>query len=160
MDHHVVQFNIARLRAPLDDPATSEFVDALEPINALADAAPGFVWRLQTDDGDATSIRLFDDDAIIVNMSVWESIESLRAFVYSSEHKKYLARRHEWFTVMDEMYLVLWWVPVGTIPEPAEGVRRLLHLREHGPSPRAFTFRAAFPARDRGDVGKPKEWAK
>jgi hypothetical protein len=145
VDHHLAQFNVARLHAPIDDPSIAEFVEALEPINALADTAPGFVWRLQTDDGDATSIRLFDDDLIIVNMSVWESVESLRAFVYTTEHRRYLARRKEWFGPMDEDYLVLWWVQSGTTPDPTEGVARLERLRTHGPTPEAFTFRQAFP---------------
>jgi heme-degrading monooxygenase HmoA len=158
MEHHIVQFNVARLRAPLDDPLISEFVEALDPINALADATPGFVWRLQTDSGNATDIRLYDDESVVVNMSVWDRLESLRAFVYSSEHKRYLARRHEWFTPMDGHYLVLWWVPASVIPDPREGVKRLAYLNEHGPSPQAFTFRQSFsaPADDRpsAEVGK------
>ena len=145
MDHHLAQFNVARLHAPLDDPSTKDFVDGLEAINALSDAAPGFVWRLQTDDGDATSIRLYDDDLVIVNMSVWESVESLRAFVYTTEHRLYLARRKEWFAPADEDYLVLWWVPAGTIPDPSEGVARLEQLRRNGPTAEAFTFREPFP---------------
>jgi len=140
-----VQFNVARLRAPLDDPLIADFVEGLEPINALADGHPGFVWRLETEDGDATSIRLYDDDLVIVNMSVWEDVESLRAFVYTTDHRRYLARRKEWFTPIDEAYLVLWWVPAGTIPDPIEGVRRLEHLREHGPTPTAFTLGRSFP---------------
>lgn len=145
MDHHIVQFNIARFRAPLSDPVMSGFVEALDPINALADRSPGFVWRLQADSGNATDIRLYEDPAIAVNMSVWESLESLRAFVYSSEHKRYLARRADWFQPMDQQYLVLWWVPAGTIPEPEEGVRRLEQLRAKGPAAEAFTFRHLFP---------------
>jgi heme-degrading monooxygenase HmoA len=142
----LAQLNVARLRAPIDSPQLADFVAWLEPINALADAAPGFVWRLQTEDGDATSIRVFDDDMIIVNMSVWESPDDLNAFVYRSEHKTVFARRREWFEHMDEVYLVLWWVPSGHIPSVDEGVARLQLLRREGPGPDAFTLKAPFPA--------------
>ncbi len=143
---YIAQFNVARLHAPIDDPSIADFVAGLEPINALADGAHGFVWRLQTDDGDATSIKVFDDELIIVNMSVWENVESLRAFVYTTDHRFYLARRKEWFAPIDQQYLVLWWVPAGKPPEAVEGVTRLEHLREHGPTPHAFTIRDNFPA--------------
>jgi len=99
---HVAQVNVARLREPLDRPSMQTFVDGLEPVNALADASPGFVWRLQTDDGDATSLRVFDDDMLIVNMSVWDSVEALREFVFRSEHSAYLRRRFEWFGKLAE----------------------------------------------------------
>ncbi|HEY3240190.1 MAG TPA: DUF3291 domain-containing protein [Acidimicrobiia bacterium] len=141
----VAQFNLARLRAPLDAPGSADFVAALEPINALADKTPGFVWRLQTDEGNATSIHLFDDDMIIVNMSVWETVEALSDFTYRSEHRSVMARRREWFDKVDEVYLVLWWVPAGTVPAPQEGIARLERLRQDGPSPEAFTFKAPFP---------------
>src|SRR5215210_5191619 len=108
------------MRAPLDSPAMAGFVAALEPINALADAAPGFVWRLQTDDGDATGIRAFDDDMLIVNMSVWETIDALRGFVYDSDHRAVMAGRRQWFERMAEAYTVLWWVPVGHVPSVEE----------------------------------------
>ena len=102
MAFHVAQVNVARMREPLGRPSMQAFVDGLEPINALADASPGFVWRLQTDDGDATSLRVFDDDMTIVNMSVWDSVEALREFVFRSEHAGYLRRRSEWFEKLAE----------------------------------------------------------
>ena len=142
--HHLAQLNIARLRAPLDSPQLSGFVDALEPVNAMADAAPGFVWRLQTDDGDATAIRAFDDDMMLVNMSVWESIEALQEFVYrNAGHRDVLRRRNEFFDRPD-IYLVLWWIPAGTIPTVDEAKERLELLQRDGPTARAFTFRTAF----------------
>src|SRR3954451_571913 len=108
---HLAQLNIALPKEPLDAPLLAEFVAALEPVNAAADAAPGFVWRLQTDEGDATGIRAFGDDRLIVNMSTWVSLEALRAFVYTNGvHKAVLGRRREWFERMDA-YLCLWWVP-------------------------------------------------
>jgi heme-degrading monooxygenase HmoA len=142
---HLAQVNIALPREPLDSPALAQFVAALEPINALADASPGFVWRLQTDDGDATGIRAFGDDRLIVNLSVWESLHALRAYVYSSGHREVLRRRREWFERSGEAFLALWWVPAGTLPTVADAEARLEHLREHGPTPYAFTFRESFP---------------
>jgi heme-degrading monooxygenase HmoA len=143
--YHVAQCNIARVRAPLDSPLLAEFVAALEPINQLADQAPGFVWRLQTEDGDATAIRPFDDDRIMVNLSVWESIEALSAFTYSTTHRDVMRRRRQWFEKVDDAYLVLWWVPSGTVPTISDAKARLEHLRRHGPSAEAFTFRSPFP---------------
>jgi hypothetical protein len=143
---HLAQVNIALPREPLDAPLMRDFVAALAPVNAVADASPGFVWRLQTDDGDATAVRAFGDDRIIVNLSVWETLDALRAFVYSSpEHRAVLARRRAWFERMAEAFLALWWVPAGHMPDVAEAEERVAHLRAHGPTPRAFTFRRHFP---------------
>lgn len=143
---HLAQLNIGRLRAPVDDPATADFMANLDPINALAEATPGFVWRLQTDEGNATSIRAFPgDDLMILNMSVWESMEALGDFVYRSAHTPFLRRRGEWFERLGDVYLVLWWVPAGTLPTIDEALTRLDHLRRFGPTAEAFTFRHPFP---------------
>jgi hypothetical protein len=143
---HLAQFNVARLRAPLTDPSMSGFVAGLDTINALADSAPGFVWRLaEGPDGDATSVRPLDPD-VIVTMTVWDSVESLRAFSYQSAHLDYLHRRRDWFLPHDfPASLVLWWIPAFQIPTVEEACKRLERLA-HGPSPEAFTFRRAFPA--------------
>jgi hypothetical protein len=117
----------------------------LEPVNALADDSPGFVWRLQTDDGDATGIRAFDDERILVNASVWESMEALWRFVYDGRHLDVMRRRREWFTRLGEAHMVLWWIPAGSIPTLAEMRERIEHLRAHGPTPYAFTFKRHFP---------------
>jgi hypothetical protein len=114
--YRLAQCNIARLRAPLDSPVLADFVAALEPINRLADRTPGFVWRLQTEDGDATALRVFADDMLIVNMSVWESIDALARFVYHSGHRDVMRRRRQWFEKPDDAYLVLWWMPTETLP--------------------------------------------
>ncbi len=143
--HHLAQANVARLLAPLDSSQLADFVAALEPINALADRSPGFVWRLQTDEGDATSIRAFDDDMLIVNMSVWESAEALADFTYRSGHLAVMRRRRAWFETMAEAHLVLWWVPAGHVPDVEEAKQRLQLLRRTGPSPDAFTFRTLYP---------------
>ena len=149
----LAQLNIALPREPLDAPLLAEFVAALDPVNASADAAEGFVWRLQTEDGDATAVRGFGDDRLIVNMSVWESLEALRTFVYSSRrHLDVMRRRREWFERMGEMHLVLWWVPAGHRPTVAEAEERLTLLRALGPSPDAFTFRRHFPPPSSADA--------
>lgn len=126
----------------------AEFVAALDPVNALADRAPGFVWRLQDEDGNATSIRGFDDDRIIVNMSVWESVDQLAAFVYRSGHLDVMRRRREWFERI-RSHMALWWVPTAHRPSVQEAEQRVEHLREHGPTPYAFTFKARFLPDDR-----------
>ena len=143
--YHIAQINIARLRAPLDSPQLAGFVSRLEEINALADRAPGFVWRLQTPEGDATYLRPYDDDRIIVNMTVWESVEALKEYVYKSAHAELLRQRREWFEHFDGSYLAMWWVPAGHIPGIDEAKKRLAHLAEHGPSQFAFTFKTIQP---------------
>jgi len=143
--HDLAQLNVGRLVAPTDSPVVAGFVDALDEINALADAAPGFCWRFQTEDGNAMAERPFaDDDTMLVNYSTWESVEALADYVYRSHHVDFLRRRREWFEHLGEVITVLWWVPVGHRPSTAEAVDRLHHLRAHGPSPHAFTFRARF----------------
>lgn len=143
--HHVAQINIGTMVAPTDDPRVADFMDGLERINALADEAPGFVWRLQTDDGNATSIQIFPDPLTLVNMSVWESVDALKAYVYQSDHVEFFRRRAEWFEA-DAKRVALWWVSPGTVPELDEAVRRVRFLEQRGPSPYAFGFgRAPVP---------------
>lgn len=144
--HHLAQLNVAKLKAPLDQPSMAGFVAALEPVNALADGWPGFVWRLQTAEGDATSIRAFDDPLLLVNMSVWESAEALGEYVYRSGHLDVMRRRREWASYMSEAHLCLWWIPAGSIPTVEEAKKRLEHLRRYGPTPHAFTFKQRFAA--------------
>jgi hypothetical protein len=141
---HLAQLNIGRLRAPTTDPLVAEFMAALDEINALAEASAGFIWRFQTEDGNATAVRPFEDDQILINMSVWESVEALADYVYRSDHTSYLRRRREWFERLQDVYLVLWWVPAGHLPTVDEAVERLRHLGAHGPSAHAFTFRRLF----------------
>lgn len=145
MAHHLAQLNIGRLRGPEGDPVVAGFFAELDRINALAESSPGFVWRLQTDSGNATEIRPYEDELIAVNLSVWESIESLKEFAYRSDHRPVMARRREWFEPMAEAYLALWWIPAGTTPTVEDAVERLERLRKVGPSPEAFTFRHPFP---------------
>ena len=146
--YHLAELNVASPRAPLDDPSMAGFVDELGHINARADAAPGFVWRLVAEDSDdATSLRPFGPD-LLVNMSVWESVEALRDFTYrDGNHLESLRRRREWFTYKDlGSHLVLWWIPAGMIPTLEEAWERLALLDKAGPGPEAFTLREPYPA--------------
>ena len=139
--YELAQLNIGRMLAPLDSPQLADFANGLDHINTLAEAAPGFVWRLKDEEtDDATSFRMFDDDWILVNMSVWQSSETLRAFVYDDAHRSYLRRRREWFERLDEAITVLWWVPAGHRPSLVEARDRLEHLRKHGTTDYAFGF--------------------
>jgi len=145
---HIAQVNIGRVKAPLEDPLMAGFVARLDEINALADRSPGFVWRLQTSEGNATSLRPYDDDRILVNMSVWETIEHLQEYVYRTAHAELLRERHDWFEKFAGAYAALWWVPAGHRPGMDEAKERLAHLETHGPTPFAFTFRQRFSADD------------
>jgi hypothetical protein len=145
---HLAQVNIGHIVGPIDGPELAGFVAELPGVNALADGSPGFVWRMVDDGGaDATALRPDDsDDLLLVNCSVWESVEALRDFVYRSDHLRVLSRRREWFTRMTEAHQALWWVPVGHRPTVAEAMERIALLREHGSGPDAFTFRDPHPA--------------
>jgi Domain of unknown function (DUF3291) len=144
--HQLAQFNIGRLRALIDDPLIAGFVARLEEINALAESSPGFVWRLKTAEGDATSLHPYGDERIAINLSVWESPEDLRLYVYKSLHAEVLRQRKEWFEKFDGMYYALWWVPRGHTPSMEEAMERLDYLRNNGASERAFSFTALWPA--------------
>ncbi len=142
---HLAEVNIALPREPLDAERRADIMAALDPVNAVADASPGFVWRMKDDAGNNTEIRGFGDDRVIINMSVWESLEALRAFAYSERaHLDVLRRRRDWFERLS-FYLVLWWVPIGHEPKVAEAEERLARLELLGPTPEAFTFREHFP---------------
>lgn len=143
--HHLAQANIARMRAPIEHPSMESFRVQLESINRLADESPGFVWRLQTDAGDATGIRAFEDERILFNMSVWESVRALHAYTYLSAHAAVLRARRAWFEPTSGPGLVLWWIPAGTLPSIDDAKARLKLLAERGPSASAFTFRQVFP---------------
>jgi hypothetical protein len=147
--YELAQLNIGVIRGPIDSPVMAEFVANLDRINALAERTPGFVWRLQTEEGNATAIRPYpEDENIAVNMSVWKDADSLRRFVFHSAHVEIMRRRSEWFVKMDQAFLVLWWVPAGHRPSIEEAKARLELLRRDGPSARAFTFRQAYPPPD------------
>ena len=142
--YHLAQLNIGRILAPMDSPTMAEFAGRLDEINAMADGTNGFVWRLQDSAGNATALRPFEDDWLLVNMSVWETVEQLKAFTYQTAHAEVMRKRRQWFEPHTEMYFVLWWVPVGHIPTVQEAIERLHHLQANGETPHAFTFKKTF----------------
>ena len=149
MTFHLAQLNVARLNQPLDHADSAEFVDAFEPINALAESSPGFFWRPTDDAGQSSSyvpLPSENDSLLIVNYSIWESLDALRDFVFKSGHVDYLRRRREWFEKPTEPTTVLWWTPAGTIPSLAEASDRLRRLRANGPTAAAWTLQTTFPA--------------
>ena len=147
--YELAQLNIGVVNAPLDSPVMADFVANLDRINALAEQSPGFVWRLQTEEGDATALRPLGDD-VIVNMSVWQDLDSLNAYVYRSAHVEIMRRRKEWFRRMKDAYMVLWWVPRGHRPTMQEAIAKLERFRQDGPTEVAFNFRQGFAAPDAG----------
>ena len=151
---HLAEINIARMLGPIDSEVMADFVANLDRINALAEGARGFVWRLMTEDDNATAIRPYEDDRIIVNMSVWESADALYDYVYHSAHVEIMRRRREFFSRMAEAFMVLWWVPAGHVPSVQEAKERLEHLRANVPTPHAFTFKQRFPAPDATSIEK------
>jgi hypothetical protein len=144
--YHLAQINIARMAAPLDSPVMEQFVAQLATINALAELSPGFVWRLQTESGDATSLRAFDDPLVLVNMSVWESVEALREFTYKTGHVGVLRDRMKWFEKPRAAHLAMWWIPAGHVPTVEEAKSRLEYLQSHGETAFAFSFSNPHPA--------------
>ena len=154
--YHLAQINIATFRQPVDAPDNADFFDNIDRINQIADTSPGFVWRLEGDGGDATDIRAFDDPQTLVNMSVWEGLAELGAFVYRSGHLEIMRRRTEWFDEM-ETPMVLWWIPAGERPTLDDARHRLDLLASQGPTPAAFTFRQAFPSPDAASATSPSD---
>jgi heme-degrading monooxygenase HmoA len=154
-DWHIAQMNVATALYDMDDPRMAEFVARLDEVNALADRSPGFVWRLQSDSGNATDIQATDDPRLIVNMSTWENVEALFDFAYKSAHRQVVGKRREWFAPPTGAYQVLWWVPAGNQPTVQEGLERLALLDTQGATASAFTFKSKFP--QPGATGAPKD---
>ena len=156
---HLAQMNVGTARYDLDDPGMADFMNNLDRINALAEQTPGFVWRLTGDGNNATDIKPSENPRFIVNMSVWSGSEALFDYVYRSDHRTVMVRRREWFEKPDAPYMVLWWVKEGHTPTVEEGLTRLRHLTEHGPTPYAFTFKSVFPQSDAAPVDlKPEPY--
>ena len=143
--YEIAQLNVGRAVGPIDGTAMADFVARLDEINALAEASPGFVWRLKGDNNNATQLQFTPDPLFIVNLSVWRSIDDLWAFTYASTHKELFRRRFEWFERRETPNMVMWWQPVGTIPEVPDALARLRRLTVDGPTPEAFTFKQRFP---------------
>jgi hypothetical protein len=134
---HLAQFNIARIKYPLDDPRMGEFAENVARVNALAEQIEGFVWRLQDESGNAMGMTVYDDPNVLPNLTVWKDVEALERFVWKTVHSRFFGRREEWFEPLDTP-LVMWWVPAGARPSMDEGVARRDHLMAHGPSDHAF----------------------
>jgi Domain of unknown function (DUF3291) len=154
---HLAQVNIGRARGAMDEPVMAGFAAQLDTINALADRNPGFIWRLQTEDGDATAIRPYDDERIMINLSVWADLASLRSFVFSSPHAGVMRHRREWFERFPKTYVALWWIPAGHRPTVAEAVARLEYLQAHGPTAHAFGFREPYDPEGR-PLERDSQW--
>jgi hypothetical protein len=155
--YDLAQVNVMRMRAPLESPELAAFVAALAPVNALADQAPGFVWRLKTDEGDSTAVRIFEDDTLLVNMSTWRSLESMTDYVYRSAHAAIMRRRREFALPIVEAYVALWWIPHLHRPTIAEAEERLRHLRTQGPTSFAFGLKSPFAAPGAVETAKAPE---
>ena len=147
----LAQLNIALSKYPLDAPEIKDFVDNLDLVNGIAEQSEGFVWRLKDESGDATSIKLFDDPNMIINMSVWDNVDALKNFMFRTNHRDFMRRKGEWFHRLTEDTYVLWWVEDDHQPTPEEALERLQHLRENGDTPYAFTFKTNFTAKDLGE---------
>lgn len=148
MNYYLAQVNIAKMLAPINSPVMAEFVNNLDRINALAENSDGFIWRLKDDTNNATSIKIYDDDFLIINLSVWSSIETLFSFVYQSQHLEIFKKRSSWFEKMPVMHMAMWYVPAGHVPTTDEAKSRLDHLRLHGETPFAFSFKKRFKVED------------
>ena len=143
--YQLAHLNIVRMRAPLEDPIMQRFVDWLDPVFGLADDSEGFVWRLQTEEGLASADHTFDDESLLINMSVWESGEHLKAFVLDPNHMQVMKESSSWFLPLPKPFLVLWWIRSGQLPSADEAKKKLEFLAAHGPTAEAFTFYPAFP---------------
>lgn len=143
--YQLAQINIAHMKgADIEDPIMKEFVDNLDRVNALAERSEGFVWRLKDDSNNATNLNPYDDVQIIVNISVWESIETLEQFTYKSFHTDFVRRRKEWFHLFGKAYYALWWIPAGQFPTAEAAKERMDHLQKNGASEYAFDFKNKF----------------
>lgn len=143
---HLAQLNIATALADMDSPVMKDFVGNLERINQLGEQSPGFVWRMKDDSGNATAIPVYDDPRIIANLTVWEDPESLKNFLFKTDHAHFLKRKKEWFEPVKDASYVLWWIPAGHQPSLSEAKDKLAWLRQHGESAQAFSFKKLFPA--------------
>lgn len=145
-NYHLAQINIALMKGSYDDPVMADFVAQLDSVNGMADASPGFVWRMQGDDDVAVATRVFGEPRMLSNMSVWGSIEALRRFVYRGDHLGVFRDRSQWFEKMNRAHLALWWIPAGHLPTVDEGKARLELVDSDGPAALAFTFSHWFPS--------------
>ena len=138
----LAQLNVGYARYPTDDPRMAEFMDNLDRMNALAERSPGFVWRMQSDSGNATDISVPGDAEMISNLSVWDDVASLGHYVFNTLHARFYEKGTNWFTAMKTPHFVMWQVPDGHIPTLAEAMDRLAQLTAHGSTDDAFGWDA------------------
>ena len=144
--YQLAQINIGRIKgAGIDDPIMKEFVDNLDAINRLAETSAGFIWRLKSDDNNATSFNPYNDEQVIINISVWENIESLENYVFKTLHADFLRRRKEWFQKFGKVTTAMWWIREGEFPSVEEAVDKLARLQQEGPTSSIFDFKSKFP---------------
>ena len=142
MDVLLAHINIGMLKAPIDDPMITDFAKNLDKINAIAEAAPGFIWRLKDENNNATSFNPYNNELIVVNISVWVNLKALKDYAYHTDHMAFFKRRHEWFKPMDQAHMCLWWTELEAMPDAEEGKRRLDYYWDNGPTQFAFDFRS------------------
>ena len=144
--HQLAQINIGRMRGVnINDPIMKEFVDNLEMVNNLAESSPGFIWRLKVDNNNATNFNPFNDDQVIINVSVWASINELEQFVFRTLHTDFLRRRKEWFQAFGKVYTGMWWIPARRFPSVQDSIEKLKYLQSNGPTQTVFNFKTKFP---------------
>jgi heme-degrading monooxygenase HmoA len=149
---HLAQVNIARAKFALDDPRMNAFISRLGEINAIAEESPGFIYRFTGDEFSNPFYATRFDRRYVFNLSVWESLETLKEFTFTSSHKELFRDRQEWFERLTAPSLAMWWVPAGHTPDIEEAVVRLDHITLHGETRFAFTFRSTFPAPDAAEA--------
>lgn len=142
MSSLLAHINIGLLKAPIHDPMIADFADNLDKINAIAEAAPGFIWRLKDDENNATSFNPYNNELMIVNISVWTDLEALKAYAYHTDHMTFFQRRYEWFKSLDKPHMCLWWTDHNHMPDANEGKKRLDHLWDNGSTQYAFDFKS------------------
>ena len=159
--YQLAEINVARMKGyDINDPVMKEFVDNLGRVNKLAESSQGFVWRLKDESNNATSLNPYDDEQVIINISVWENIDSLERFTYQTFHTEFLRRRKEWFQKFGKAYLAMWWIPTGQFPTVEEAVARLDYLEANGPTERAFSFRKKYDSPSAADLTKERSIAR
>lgn len=144
--YYLAQINIAKMKAPLDDPIMAEFANALDEVNLVAENSPGFIWRLQTSSGNATDVKAYSDPKMLVNISVWRGVEQLKSYVYKSLHGNFFIRRRKWFEKYQGEHFAMWWILAGHLPTVEEGKAKLEYLELHGDTPECFTFAQPYPS--------------
>lgn len=146
--YQLAQINIAAMKTTFDDPVMSGFVGRLDEINTLAQRSPGFVWRLMVDPSETGYSDITGETNVLVNMSVWETLDDLKNYVFQSRHLELMKAKKKWFNKMQDMHLALWWIPAGHIPDVQEGAGKLRLIRQEGPTAAAFSFAQSFDTPD------------